>query len=463
VKPTYELYLHAKEVLWRHGDISHKLRPHQKDILARFNAFKGDRFVVNMPRQSGKTYCLSVLAIGSAIAKKTRILYATYSLKATKGILQPAFAEILSDCPEDIRPRLNVSEGQYHFPNGSIITLAGLDDGRAENYRGRTADLVIVDEAGFIADLGYVVKSVLFPMTKTTRGRTIIASTPPPTPAHDFVALTREAALDDGYVHKTVYDDSSATPEDIEGLIRNAGGKDSIHFRREFLGEFVVDEERAVIPEFQAHKDAIIREAPKTEYFLPVVSMDVGYRDNTAVLYGFYEFKSATLVVEAETYLRGATTDTIAKAIRAKEAELWGNRKVHTRWSDTDPRLIADLHVLHGLDFAATQKDEKEAQINQLRIWVKQHRIAIAPDCKRLISDLLVSIWNKQRTDYERTSEGHADGIDALVYMLRNAPVHENPYPAIPEGVKRSTHFIPAEMERPKDTLASALLRRKTR
>ena len=50
-----------------------------------------------------------------------------------------------------------------------------------------------MDEAGFIADLGYVTKSVLFPMLKTTRGKLIVASTPPPTPAHDFVGLTREA------------------------------------------------------------------------------------------------------------------------------------------------------------------------------------------------------------------------------------------------------------------------------
>ena len=42
--------------------------------------------------------------------------------------------------------------------------------------------------------------------------------------------------------------------------------------------------------------------------------------------------------------------------------------------------------------------------------------------------------------------------------MLRNAPIHLNPYPAVPEGVRRDTHFIPASMTKPADPVAADLV-----
>lgn len=464
----------AIEALWRMGDLRWKLRAHQADIVARFRAHRGELFVVNVSRQSGKTYFLATLAIGAASLAPVRVLYATYSLKATKAILRPTFAEILSDCPRDLRPRFNGQDGVYDFPSGGQVRLAGLDEDRAEDLRGLTEHLVIVDEGGFISDLTYKVRSVLGPMTKTTGGRTIIASTPPPSPGHDFVQLAIQAEAEGAYVKKTIYDDVAVTPEQIEKEIRKSGGRDSVHFRREHMAEFLADEERAVIPEFTEERaKALVTPVPPVGPHHALVAMDVGFEDLTFVVFGYYDFRRATLCVEDEVALRRMTTDDLATAIRGKEIALWGawareenrwvaKRQVFSRVSDTDLIVINDLAKLHGLPFVPTLKDNKESQLNELRMWVKDGRLQIDPRCKKLIAHLRSAVWNKNRTDYERSSEfGHYDGVDALVYMLRNAPVHSNPYPAFGPDVRSDTHWVPGSKHESEEAKALGQLFRR--
>jgi hypothetical protein len=90
------------------------------------------------------------------------------------------------------------------FHNGSEIHIAGCDNGNAENLRGHESDLNLIDEAGFIDDLEYVLKDILMPQTLTTGGRTIISSTPPRTPAHYFQRLCMEAVQSDYYSKFTI-------------------------------------------------------------------------------------------------------------------------------------------------------------------------------------------------------------------------------------------------------------------
>jgi hypothetical protein len=52
------------------------------------------------------------------------------------------------------------------------------------------------------------------------------------------------------------------------------------------------------------------------------------------------------------------------------------------------------------------------------------------------------AIWNRTRKGFERNAEGHSDLVAALVYLVRLAPIHECPYPALQEGVSIHTHQI---------------------
>lgn len=454
----------ARDHLWRLGVLAWKLRPHQSSVIHHYRAYKGDKFVWVASRQSGKTHGLCTLVIEEAMRGK-RVFYGAYSLKAAKSIVRPTIAAILADAPKDLRPEFHAQDGEYHFPGGGSITLGGLDDERAEDWRGRTADLIVIDEAGFISDLAYKVKSILFPMTKTTGGKILIASTPPTTPGHDFVGLAREAEAEGGYVRKTIYDDTSVDERTIARLIKECGGVDTIHFRREHLCEFLVDEEWAVVPEFTEQRaEALVKEFPLPQYFNPFVAMDVGFQDPSAVLFGFYDFRRAVLCVQDEFLIKRMTTDDLAAGIKLKETALWKDRPVFARFSDIDLIVIHDLSQLHGLHFVPTAKDNLEAQVNVLRMWVKDGRIEIHPRCVHLIRQLKTGVWDRSRKSFERTaSDGHFDALAAMIYMVRNTPVHSNPYPALDPSLTAHTHWIPPQATTtPSDRVLSGLFKRRT-
>jgi hypothetical protein len=223
------------------------------------------------------------------------------------------------------------------------------------------------------------------------------------------------------------------------------GGRDSTKCRRELYCEWVVDETRAVVPEFNDERSAImVHEVDPPTYETPLVSLDVGFEDYSHLLFGYYNFKTAHLVIQAEARLRRMRTDQLAAEVKRVEAELWtGYAPKPSRVSDVDLILLQDLGAIHGLHFAPIAKDEKEAMVNELRLWVQSHRLEIDPGCEFLVRQMKSAIWNKSRTSFERTPEdGHFDGVDALIYMLRSAPIHHNPYPAFPAGVTPKTHTV---------------------
>ena len=199
------------------------------------------------------------------------------------------------------------------------------------------------------------------------------------------------------------------------------------YYARFILGEWAGDPDRQVVPEWTELGAELVQEIHRPRFFNPTVGMDVGFRDFTFVVFGYYDFENDRGVVEGEVLARGETTDFVAKAIRAKEEEL-GYEKP-SRYSDTDARMIEDLTRLNGLTFSPTRKDNKEAQINALRMAIAHKKIIIHPRCENLIRHLSGAIWNERKTEYERTErDGHFDGVDALIYWWRSLN-RNNPVP----------------------------------
>lgn len=422
----------ARERLWRAGDLRFKLHKAQVEILDSFLASKGRKFVINSARRLGKSYLLCVLAIEYALKNpNTQIKYAAPTQKMVRRIISPLFRKILKDCPDDIRPDWFAQESRFVFQNGSQIDIAGADAGNSDSLRGTEMHLGIVDEAGFCSDLAYLVLDIMLPMCLTTNGRVILASTPPKTPQHPFEVYWNKALETGDCIKKTIYDNPLITEKDIKEYMAESGGEHTITWRREYLAEFLIDEESIVVPEFRDAAKELIREVKRPEYYDSYVSLDPGYRDLTVALFGYWDFLQGTLVIEDELVLTKARTDLLAMGLKHRETALWGEKKPYFRISDTDLRLIQDLYSLHGIKFSATAKDNKLAQINELRVMVQQRRLVIHPKCKILISHLSSAVWDDTTKDTFARIDGfgHFDAVDALVYMLRNVRRHHNPYP----------------------------------
>ena len=450
----------AIKILWQKGVLKWKLHDLQKKIYDNFYSGDEEFTTLLISRQTGKSFLLCVLAIETCLRIPNAIVkYACPKQKMVKTILKPLMREILADCPPELKPEYKENDKLYVFPNGSEIQMAGCDNQNYDNIRGGKSHLWIVDEAGFCDELDTVVFNVLSPTTTTTDGRGILASTPDPdAPEHAFIKDFVEPAKLRGELHLyTIYDNPLIDDVQRKKIIaRYPGGEKNAKFRAEYMCEIIRNYENTVIPEFDDDAEsAIVTENYKRPpYYDAYLSMDIGGKDFTVILFAYYDFINNLVVIEDEYVLREKqNTGKIAKGIKNKCAELWGEKPPYLMFADNNNLiLLNDLQLEHGLTFIATKKDNKEAAINQVRLKIQNHEIIIHPRCKTLIYHLKYATWARRSEkalsssnykQFARSADaGHFDAVDAIIYLIRNVIYGKNPYPDNYNGFSSNTHYV---------------------
>jgi len=451
---------------WEQGILDWKLRPHQRPIYnfvadvdqpeCVSNALK---IFAKCARRFGKTF--TVLLHLNELAQRypgIRLRYAAPTEKSLKSYVKPNMRVILNDCPNELKPKFRMQESLYLWPNGSELWLAGTDKEHAEKLRGPGTDLGVIDEAGSMANLKYVLNDILLPSTMDTDGRLVVISSPPKTPGHDFTLLCAEAEAQGALLVQTVWQNSWLTsrPDKLQEYIEASGGLESTTWKREYECQDVVDEAIAVIGEAsnQELMKEVVQAVERPEYYHSITSMDPGFSpSHTGILFGYVDFLKGYLVIEDEIDMLRMRTDIMAERIKTKEEALgFGqptSKSKHMRWSDIEPRLLMDLDSMHHLSFASTSKDNLAAMVNHARVLMSQKRIRIHPRCKTLIAELKAVTWNEGKTGFDFSTQfGHYDLVSAFIYATRNADWQSNPYPNIPDNVNSFQHIIPPEMLR---------------
>jgi len=437
----------AKNQLWRRGILSWKLDKAQKELYKLF--YESDHKVQTwlLSRRNGKTYSLIILAAEICIKHKDSIIKFVAPTKLQiNNILRPLFKQIFEDCPEDIKPEFRAKDYIYYFPNGSEIQLAGTDNQHAEKLRGGDSTIAIVDEAGSCSNLEYVVKSILLPTTLVTKGKVILASTPPEEPEHDFIKFIEDAEMRGSLIKKTIEDNPRLTKVEVEQFIIELGGRNSAACRRELFCEIIKDSSLAVIPEFSPDLEKeIVREWPKPPFFDGYVSMDLGFKDLTAVLFGYYDFRTDKVILEDELVIDFSDSNNnlpnLIDKIKNKEKELWFNiltnevKKPYMRVSDINYIVTQEIaRASQGeISFIPTRKDDKDAALNTFRMMIANKKVIINPKCKNTIRHLRNVRWASKlnhKTFGRSPDNGHYDCVDAAIYFIRSIAYGKNPYPA---------------------------------
>lgn len=426
---------------WQQGELSYKLKSHQEKLYSNLINSSTLKSVVNCSRRFGKSYTLTLIAIEFALQNKNiHIRFAAPTQKQLKEIIMPIFEKIAQDAPDNIRPVYRAMDSCYYFPStNSYLHIAGCNEGGMENLRGHESHLNIIDEAGSIPELEYLIKDILLPQTLTTGGRTFISSTPPRTPAHYFTTLCNEA--NNCYSKYTIHDNKSLSQSIIDLYCDESGGENSTTWKREYLCEFVVDENIVIIPEWNS--DYII-DTQRDEYykFYQVYeSMDIGGRDKTAILYSYYDFKRAKLVVEHESILSGqqTTTKLIASTIKDIETRFYPDKKIRRFADNNNVLMLQDLSSDYKITFVPTDKTVLKgddifdgSMVNELRLFIGSGRLEVNSRCKELIGCLSSGIWDSSRKKFDRSDLfGHFDALAALIYLVRNIDQNTNPIPAL--------------------------------
>jgi hypothetical protein len=371
-----------------------------------------DLCVFNISRRLGKSTTCSLYASEQAYRKKQKILYATAFLTDLENFILPIFEWVLQDCPDDLRPIWKASKKEYHFKNGSIIKLIGLDK-NANSLRGNNIDILIVDEAAFVRNLGYLYRSVIIPATMKRKFKLIFPSTPPESPEHFWSAeLIHKAKAKGTYVELTIDAISDLSETEKERLLEAVGGRDSITAQREFYCKIIADVTRTIAAEFSREKH--VREFIPDHVKWMLFGDTGGVKDKTVFLEVGFDHTSGKVIFKDELEFENSTPSSqIIAAVKAK----WGEGM--TLIMDAPGQLLIDYSSL-GLPAALPQKDDFGAGLLLLNNSFYNNTTVISPKCALLIRTLEGGLLNKQRSDYERSeSLGHCDAVAAAIYALR--------------------------------------------
>lgn len=463
--PSLEEQKEAQHYLWYQHKLDFLLWEHQKALENKYQeiAARGGGFMfVNCTRRFGKSFWVVKKCIEIALSCKNhqpRIKLGSAFLQDLKEFIIPAFDHVLETKPHDLEVQFKVSEKKYIFPNDSEVLLVGLDL-KPNGIRGTHNDLIIFEEAGFIKNLGYLYSSIAKPTTAYRKGAMIIMiGTPPLSPDHPYVEFMEKAKMEDAYIEFTIDDNTMLSDAEKKELLDEClSDTDRL---REYYCKVVVDETRAIVPEFNEDKHVVeVEEDELFKFYYKYVCMDLGVVDQTVALFSYYDYKRAKLVILDEMMMQGhkMTTDMLADGIKVKEKQLWGDQKTYLRVADSDNlQLINDLAILHQLPFVTTHKETLEAMVNLVRMWVKQDRVEIAPHCRLLIGCLKTGIWDERRKQFNRSPiYGHYDALAALVYLVRNIDTASNPIPTL-LNMSEANMYIPDHLKEAKRKNAHTL------
>ncbi len=443
---TKEERQEAVKVAWEAGRLQYKFKPIQRRMAEDWERGKAKtrKHVLHISRRVGKSTFLFILALIYCLSNpNTKVAFVAPVERRLEDYIRGIAAKVFADCPEGEKPEFFSSSNMYRFKNGSELWFAGSNNQSYNSLRGSEFHLFVIDEAAFVDDLEELVEGVAMPTLFQTRGHLILSSTSPVTPEHPFKTYAEKAILNDSYSKYTIFDDDSIDPEFLEQWILESGGKESSTFRREYLCEFVVDEERSLTP---AWSDRFIKEFLKNEFF-PFYhlyeSMDLGFkRDFTCVVFGYYDFKRRVVVIVDEIVIKGPklASKNLADMIKAKEKELWFDertqqaREVYRRVSDNDDLIFLNtMSVEQDMNFMPTSKDSLHDMIDRVNGYLREERVEVDPRCKYLIQCLRSGIWDKERKKLDRSKAlGHYDGTMALAYLLHNLDIWTNPLPLSP-------------------------------
>lgn len=396
------------------------------------------------------------------------------------GIVRQAYDDYFVTCPADLKPKwLN---GDLQYPNSSALFVVGTDAESFRRARGMGRISVDVrDEYGFyqkpLETDNALDAGVSVPGPWGRMGRILYSTTPSESPAHESNVVAEAHLAAGKYEHETLFDNPRSNPESvISGIMEKTGLTReqvlvSTAFRREYMGERLVEETRAAVPRWSKSKGpnpaahALVREMPVPDHVDFYVALDPGKTlDPHAALIAWWSFELQHLHFTHELEMPSAlnTAPEVFEALKALEvsafgANSWVGTLLGAKWyaeafkdvpeflqrslSENAPRqpylrvgdgedatMLKDL-ARSGYAMFPTAKHDKHLAVDGFNDMVGRGQVTVEPRCVRLITQLGSTIWDEKRRTWVRTGKDHGDLIDDAVYISRSLNRHRDPRP----------------------------------
>lgn len=450
--------LEIKTFLWGDGDLKYKLDTLQLSIQSTVEKaiVKSKKVCVLSSRQIGKSYWVVVFAVQWLLknpGKICRIIAPTR--EACSDIVEDNLNKIIADAPLGLITK-NASKNRWTLSNGASLRLGALERQYVDKNRGGNAGLIIYEECGFVKsdDFTYGVNSVISPQLMRSNGVEVFITSPseqPDHPVHTDIAPRCEidgtlfnymvfhspsisipkiieaaeragSTLKDSFVEHVLSEikiDPSFNQELVHELAKEYDVYLSDDFRRELLAEIIRPKTLMVIPEWNENKTVLEFISPRLANYIITIDWG-GVRDRTVgLLMGYEPTTDEDIVIDECVFEPNIKTDLIVRKL--KEMEKFHALEILQRWADVPGQLRVDLKREHNYDALPPQKTNWLASVNNMASRFARNKIKIHKRCKFLIASIKSGMFNKTRTDFERTKAlGHLDAIAALMYGIRS-------------------------------------------
>jgi len=177
-------FSHYAKILTEHGLDNFKPYSFQKKLLKKFSdglkpeSMERRNHIVIAPRQCGKTTIIAIYALWYIIFNPDKVVAITsHKLDAAKEILH-RIREMYCNLPEFIKPVATINNNEIlKFENHSYLIATSCS---WRSVKGRTVDLLIIDEAAFMrkSDFDEFLMSVFPTQACRPNAQMILISTP---------------------------------------------------------------------------------------------------------------------------------------------------------------------------------------------------------------------------------------------------------------------------------------------
>jgi hypothetical protein len=419
-----------RQRLWLMGCLEWKLDAHQREIyrlLEQIPPDKQNEILFLCSRQWGKSYFNLILALEHAIRHPgIQVRIGAPTKLQAQEIIEANLVPIIADAPKGLVLPAR-SEKTWRIANGSSIKVGAMERAHVDSMRGPNSPLIILEEGVALESDDYVhAMGVVIPQqTRHVNSRLIHVTSAPEDPEHYILSEVAPKCEIDGTLFKrTIWQNTAITREQILKIAEKMpGGLRGEKFRREYEVEIFRTLSLIVVPEYD---EAIHLSTHEPKHGNYLVATDFGgVRDKTVGLLIAYDFERNTkhflneFVADSNT----GTKDIVAGLIGLEPFEV-------DRVVDAPGQLLIDLTTEHKYLCRQTPKDDWLAQLNNLRTGFTRRDTFVHPRCKFLRATLKAGTFNKNRTDFARTTAlGHMDAIAAATYGYRNIDTLTNPIP----------------------------------
>jgi len=269
-------------------------------------------------------------------------------------------------------------------------------------------------------------------------------------------ARRSECKITSGFISAVM--DGEVTSANVHEIANSTETQLSEAFRREFLAEIIRPSTLMVVPDFSDTVRHVIKfEAPVVCSWSITIDWG-GVRDKTCAILHTYDYLANLDLVRDELVFEPNTpTSTIVSILKNgwhKEYE------IENVYADVPGQTQVDLNNLNYF-VTLPHKSDWLSAVQTLAARFTTDNILIDPKCKFIRNSLRAGMFNKTRTDFERSeSLGHCDGLAALMYAIRSQN-KTNPY-IVDRNFHSNNMFIaPKEELSPEGAVALLLSPRK--